>query len=178
MLPRAQRSTERKSSFWIMSETKFPPLWIINHTIPLVDENKLYHQRPSHCPEAFRSQWVEKKNTYLKAGHWEITNASNMIPMLLVIKPRKPGDPCGRTKVLGKEQEIGHLRWNKWKREKRVIWDKGETKRVLSVSESCESNVSACVVWMFCRQWRESMHWVVVNLQNSVAVLEKPWESN
>ena len=26
-------------------------------------------------------------------GRWEITNAANTIPMLLVIKPRKPGDP-------------------------------------------------------------------------------------
>ena len=75
------------------SETELLPLRVINHTIPLIDENKLYSWHPLWCPEALRSWWVEKKNAYLKTGHWEITNASNTIPMLLVIKPRKPGDP-------------------------------------------------------------------------------------
>ena len=75
------------------SETELLPLRVINHTIPLIDENKLYPWHPLWCPEALRSWWVEKKNAYLKTGHWEITNASNTIPMLLVIKPRKPGDP-------------------------------------------------------------------------------------
>ena len=75
------------------SETELPPLQIINHSIPLIDENKIYPWHPSRCPKALRSQWVEKKNAYLKTGRWEITNASNTIPMLLVIKPRKPGDP-------------------------------------------------------------------------------------
>ena len=75
------------------SETELPLLRIINHTIPLIDENKIYPWCPSQCPKALRSQWVEKKNAYLKTGQWEITNASNTIPMLLVIKLRKPGDP-------------------------------------------------------------------------------------
>ena len=67
------------------SETELPPLQVINHTIPLIDKNKLYHWHPSRCPEAIRSQWVEKKNAYLKTSRWEIMNASNTIPMLLVI---------------------------------------------------------------------------------------------
>jgi hypothetical protein len=75
------------------SETELPPLRVINHTIPLKDKDKVYQWRPSRCPEALRSQWVEKKNAYLKTGRWEVTNASNTIPMLLIIKPRKPGDP-------------------------------------------------------------------------------------
>ncbi|KAF8233799.1 hypothetical protein L208DRAFT_1395228 [Tricholoma matsutake] len=33
-----------------------PPLWAINHTVPLIDENKIYPWRPSRCPEALRSQ--------------------------------------------------------------------------------------------------------------------------
>ena len=70
-----------------MHETGFPPLRDINHTIPLIDEKKVYTWRPSRCPEAFREQWVEKKDAYLKTGWWEITSASNTVPMLLIPKP-------------------------------------------------------------------------------------------
>ena len=76
----------------IAGETELPPLRVINHTIPLIDENKVYHWRPSCCPEALRSQWVEKRDAYLCTGCWEITNTSNMIPMLLIVKPREPGE--------------------------------------------------------------------------------------
>ncbi|PBK80778.1 hypothetical protein ARMGADRAFT_1048915 [Armillaria gallica] len=41
-------------------ETPLPPLWAINHTIPLIDEHKVYPWRPSRCPEAFHSQWDQK----------------------------------------------------------------------------------------------------------------------
>ena len=76
------------------NETDLPPLRVINHTILLIDERKVYHWRPSHCPEALRSQWVEKRDVYLRTGRWEITNTSNTIPMLLIMKPRKPGEPA------------------------------------------------------------------------------------
>ena len=70
-----------------MHETEFPPLRDINHTIPLIDEKKTYPWRPSKCPEAFREQWIEKRDAYLKTGRWEITSASNTVPMLLIPKP-------------------------------------------------------------------------------------------
>jgi RNase H-like domain found in reverse transcriptase/Integrase zinc binding domain/Reverse transcriptase (RNA-dependent DNA polymerase)/Retroviral aspartyl protease/Zinc knuckle len=70
-----------------MHETGFPPLRDINHTIPLIDENKVYHWRPSRCPEALRDQWAEKRDAYLKTGRWEITSAGNTVPMLLIPKP-------------------------------------------------------------------------------------------
>jgi hypothetical protein len=70
-----------------MEETDLPPFRAINHQIPLIDENKIYPWRPSRCPEAFRSQWVEKKNAYLKSGRWRITSARNTVPMLLIPKP-------------------------------------------------------------------------------------------
>ena len=41
-------------------ETELPPLRVINHTIPLINENKVYQWHPSRCPEALCSQWVEK----------------------------------------------------------------------------------------------------------------------
>ena len=70
-------------------ETGLPPLRAINHTIPLIDEGKVYPWRPSRCPEVFRSQWAEKRDAYLKTGRWEITSAGNTVPMLLVQKPKK-----------------------------------------------------------------------------------------
>lgn len=75
-------------------ETELPPLRAINHSIPLIDEGKVYPWHPSRCPEALLSQWIEKQDAYLRTGCWEITNASNTIPMLLIVKPRKPGEPA------------------------------------------------------------------------------------
>ena len=70
-----------------MSETDLPPLRAINHTIPLIDEMKTYPWRPSRCPEAFRAQWTEKRDAYIKSGRWKITSAGNTVPMLLIPKP-------------------------------------------------------------------------------------------
>ena len=70
-----------------MHETGLPPLRDINHTIPLIDEKMTYTWRPSRCPEAFRDQWAEKRDAYLKSGRWEITSSGNTVPMLLIPKP-------------------------------------------------------------------------------------------
>ena len=70
-----------------MHETGLPPLRDINHTIPLIDEKRTYTWRPSRCPEAFRDQWAEKRDAYLKSGRWEITSSGNTVPMLLIPKP-------------------------------------------------------------------------------------------
>jgi len=75
-------------------ETKLPPLRAINHTIPLIDEDKIYPWHPSKCPGAFREQWCQKKNAYLRTGRWEITSARNTVPMLLIPKPPKKGKPA------------------------------------------------------------------------------------
>jgi hypothetical protein len=69
-----------------VSEMDLPPLRAINHTIPLIDESKIYPWRPSRCPEVFRAQWAEKRDVYLKSGRWEITAAGNTVPMLLIPK--------------------------------------------------------------------------------------------
>jgi hypothetical protein len=65
-----------------VSETELPPLRVINHSIPLIDETKTYQWRPSRCPEAFRAQWAEKRDAYVKSGRWKITSAGNTVPML------------------------------------------------------------------------------------------------
>ena len=70
-----------------IAETDLPPLRDINHTIPLIDENMVYPWRPSRCPKAFRAQWAEKRNAYIKSGRWKITSAGNTVPMLLIPKP-------------------------------------------------------------------------------------------
>ena len=57
--------------------TALPPFRAINHSIPLIDETKIYPWRPSRCPEALRPLWVEKKNTYLNSGRWEMSAARN-----------------------------------------------------------------------------------------------------
>ncbi|KAL4258218.1 CCHC-type domain-containing protein [Pleurotus pulmonarius] len=70
-----------------MDQTDLPPLRAINHTIPLIDEKKVYKWRPSRCPEPLLTQWVEKRNTYLKLGRWQITMSGNAVPMLHICKP-------------------------------------------------------------------------------------------
>ena len=66
---------------------ELPPFWAINHTIPLIDGAKTYPWCLSRCPEAFRSQWIEKKDAYIKSGRWQVTSSGNTIPMLLIPKP-------------------------------------------------------------------------------------------
>ena len=70
-----------------MADTDLPPLRDINHTIPLIDEEKAYQWRPSRCPEMFREQWSEKRDAYIKTGQWKVTSARNTVPMLLIPKP-------------------------------------------------------------------------------------------
>lgn len=69
------------------SDTPLPPLRAINHQIPLKDSAKVYHWRPSRCPEALRELWTKKRDAYLKSGRWEMSNARNTSPMLLLTKP-------------------------------------------------------------------------------------------
>ena len=73
-----------------VEETELPPLRAINHTIPLIDENKTYTWQASKCPEIFREQWATKRDAYLRSGRWKLTTARNTIPMLLIPKPHKP----------------------------------------------------------------------------------------
>ncbi|KAJ6542400.1 hypothetical protein B0H10DRAFT_1673083, partial [Mycena sp. CBHHK59/15] len=72
----------------VAHETTLPPLRAINHTIPLIDEKKIYPWRPSRCPEPLRAQWDAKRQAYLKSGRWRITNSGNTVPMLLIPKPK------------------------------------------------------------------------------------------
>ncbi|KAL7284480.1 hypothetical protein ACG7TL_001771 [Trametes sanguinea] len=66
---------------------KLPPLRAINHTIPLIDEAKIYPWRPSKCPDALKPLWQEKKNAYLQSGRWQMASGTNASPMLMIPKP-------------------------------------------------------------------------------------------
>lgn len=68
-------------------ETPLPPLRDINHEIPLIDTHKVYHWRPSRCPDPLLNQWVEKKEVYVSMGRWLPKPVSNAMPMLLIPKP-------------------------------------------------------------------------------------------
>ncbi|KAG9221532.1 hypothetical protein CCMSSC00406_0009355 [Pleurotus cornucopiae] len=68
-------------------ETPLPPLRAINHTIPLIDETKVYHWRPSRCPEPLREQWNAKRAAYVRTGRWKLSASGNAAPMLLIYKP-------------------------------------------------------------------------------------------
>ncbi|KAG2048133.1 hypothetical protein BDR06DRAFT_896077, partial [Suillus hirtellus] len=69
------------------SETGLPPLRAINHTIPLIEMEKVYRWRPSKCPEPLRPQWDAKRKAYLASGRWKVTSAGNTVPMLFIRKP-------------------------------------------------------------------------------------------
>src|ERR1700728_2012263 len=58
----------------------------INHTIPLIDEKKIYSWRPSKCPDALKDLWRAKRDAYLKTGRWEIRSGINAMPMLMLKK--------------------------------------------------------------------------------------------
>src|SRR6202034_892579 len=68
------------------TETPLPPMRAINHTIPLIDEKKIYSWRPSKCPDALKDLWRAKRDAYLKTGRWEIRSGINAMPMLMLKK--------------------------------------------------------------------------------------------
>ena len=74
-------------------ETPLPPLHAINHEIPLIDHDRIYPWHPSWCPEALRDQWAAKKEAYIQCGQWKVTSSGNTVPMLLIWKPGKEGEP-------------------------------------------------------------------------------------
>lgn len=71
------------------AKVSLPPLRAINHEIPLIDKNKIYSWWPLKCSKLLLRQWVQKKKDYLSTGHWKVTTAQNMVPMLCIFKPNK-----------------------------------------------------------------------------------------
>ena len=69
------------------ARTELPLLRAVNHTIPVIDENKVYSWRPSKCPDAMRHLWHKKKKAYLESGRWQMALGTNASPMLMIPKP-------------------------------------------------------------------------------------------
>jgi hypothetical protein len=63
-----------------------PPLHEVNHKIPLIDESKQYNYYLPWCPEALKTQLIDKIQLYKEAGWWEETNVSQATPMLCIYK--------------------------------------------------------------------------------------------
>jgi hypothetical protein len=63
------------------------PLCAINHTIPLIDETKVYPWYPSWCPEPLWVQWTAKCDVYLQTGHWKQSMTASTVLMLMIMKP-------------------------------------------------------------------------------------------
>ena len=73
------------------SKTTLPPFRVVNHTIPLMDEQKIYRFRRSTCLEAFKEQWRQKKDTYIATGRWWVATGHNAIPLLMIPKVSQSG---------------------------------------------------------------------------------------
>ena len=87
------------------SKTALPPFRAVNHTIPLVKEDKIYKFQPLKCLEAFRDQWCKKKDDYLKTGRWCTATGHNAIPLLMIPKmSTSNGRPTLRTVFDKREQ--------------------------------------------------------------------------
>jgi hypothetical protein len=87
------------------SKTALPPMRAVNHTIPLIEPAKIYHFRPSRCPEAFREQWRAKKNAYLETGRWRTATGHNAIPLLMIPKISTTGGEPGLRTVFDKREQ-------------------------------------------------------------------------
>ena len=65
---------------------KLPPLREVNHKIPLIDEKKVYNYHLPRCPDAMKSQLIDKIQLYRDAGWWDEANVPQAAPMLCVAK--------------------------------------------------------------------------------------------
>ncbi|KIO21760.1 hypothetical protein M407DRAFT_80006, partial [Tulasnella calospora MUT 4182] len=80
-----------------ISESPLPPLRAVNHSIPLINEGKIYSYRPSRCADATKPLWREKKDQYITNGRWRLATGSSASPLLILWKP-KPG-PDGKMRI-------------------------------------------------------------------------------
>ncbi len=62
------------------------PWWAINHEIPLIDDEERYHYHLPRCPNALKSEFNDKVSRYTSAGWWEMTSASQAVPMMCIFK--------------------------------------------------------------------------------------------
>ena len=68
---------------------KFPPLWEVNHNIPLIDDDKHYAYHLPRCADALKQQLSDKIQLYTDAGWWVMRGVPQAAPMLCI--PKKSG---------------------------------------------------------------------------------------
>jgi hypothetical protein len=78
-------------------ETPLPPLRVINHVIPLINEDRMYSWHQSRCPKAMKPLWRAKRDDYVRTGQWEFFSGTNTVPMIMMKKLTKDGSLKLRT---------------------------------------------------------------------------------
>jgi hypothetical protein len=68
------------------AQNHLPSLQEVNHKIPLIDENKQYNYDLPRCPEALKTQLIDKIQKYKDTGWWEERNVSQAAPMRCMYK--------------------------------------------------------------------------------------------
>jgi hypothetical protein len=86
---RDQLATEARDLCPDTSKVALPPFRAINHTIPLIDVEKVYRYRPARCPEALKNLWREKRDAYIANGRWRRASGSPTAPLLVLTKPMR-----------------------------------------------------------------------------------------
>ncbi|KIJ61921.1 hypothetical protein HYDPIDRAFT_74950, partial [Hydnomerulius pinastri MD-312] len=66
-----------------------PPLREVNHTIPLIVEERQYTYHMPKCPDSLRSLLATKTSKYTEAGWWEIKGVRQAAPMMCIPKKNR-----------------------------------------------------------------------------------------
>jgi len=61
-----------------------PPLWEVNHQIPIIDENKRYKYHVFRCPDSLKNKLSKKIMHYTHTKWWEPTQAEQAVLMLCI----------------------------------------------------------------------------------------------
>ena len=71
------------------SPARLPPLWEVNHTIPLINPEAQYLMQTPRCSSALFLLLQEKTECYIKAGWWVSAHSQNTVPPLSIPKAGK-----------------------------------------------------------------------------------------
>jgi len=65
---------------------KLPPLWEVNHQIPIINKSKRYKYHASRCPDSLKNELSEKIKCYTCTEWWEPTQVEQAALMLCIRK--------------------------------------------------------------------------------------------
>ena len=86
--PLRQKWMKRFEPLFGPSPARLPPLWEVNHTIPLINPEAQYLTRTPRCSSALLLL-REKTEHYVKAGWWVSAHGRNTVPLLSIPKAGK-----------------------------------------------------------------------------------------